>query len=701
MSKRDLLLEIGCEELPASYVLPALEEMEGVAARQFKEARLSFQNINLYGTPRRLTLLVDGLDEMQEDLEEEIKGPPLSAAFNGGQPTSAARGFAGSQGVEIDDLMTRETEKGEYVFARRVEKGEETVDLLPSLLRKVISSISFPRSMRWGQEEVPFGRPIRWLLSLYGEEVVPFRHSGLKSGRKSHGLRFFHPQPIEIKRPSEYLQALNEVEVIADYSERKSLILEQLRDISQEYQADFDFDSELVEEVTNLVEYPTAFVGEYDRDYLELPQEVLVNAMQEHQRYFPLKDSDGKLMPYFVGVRNGGQKSLDKVIRGNEQVLEARLADARFFYQEDQKESMEDRVEKLKRVLFHEDLGSIYEKTERVSRLAERLAAEMDLPLAVRERIVESSHLMKADLTTEMVDEFPKLQGVIGREYALLEGKGKDVALPIEEHYFPRFAGDLLPTTREGSILSLADKLDSITSCFGVGLIPSGSQDPYALRRQGQGIIRITLEQNLNYSLQKLLELALDLLVEQNHLQEEREKTAQLILDFFRDRMQRHLSRDGFDYDLIASVLQLDFHDLTTIYARLEVLQELRNMDRLSPLVVTFNRVHRLADKLEREADPEQDLFSQPEEEELWQLINQLSSQVEVLVEERNYREAVAALEELIEPTSIFFDRVMVMVDDQRLRENRLALLQSLSHLFYHLGDLTRVVIEDKNQEGA
>lgn len=696
MGKRDLLLEIGCEELPASYVQPALNQLQELSARLFTEARILFGDVLVYGTPRRLALYITDLEESQKDLEEEVKGPPARAAFHNGQPTSAARGFAKAHGVEVGALFVRATEKGEFLFLKKKQQGLFTGELLFHLLPKIIRGISFPRTMRWGPEDVPFARPIRWLLSLYGEKVVDFSFSGVKGDNKTWGLRFFYPQPIAIERPDHYLESLKRVGVIGDHRERRSMIERQLQEIAAEYHTKSSFDEVLVEENTFLVELPTAFVGQFDPEYLELPREVLKNAMQEHQRYFPLETGSGELRPYFIGIRNGGKEALPGIIQGNEQVIEARLSDARFFFHEDQKQSLDERVEELKKVLFHEELGTLHHKLERMSYLATDLSRQLGLSKEREERIKRAVRLSKADLTTEMVKEFPKLQGIIGGEYAILMGEDREVAKAIGEQYHPRFSDDSLPETEAGSVLSLVDKLDSIVAFFSIGLAPKSSQDPFALRRQGQGMIRIIVEEDLDFSLHEFVKTNLKILQGQGQAKGALDTKEREILSFFEKRLERYLLGKEMDYDLTNSLLKTGADSISQTYKKASVLQEFRRQGRLTPLVMALIRANRLSRELEDDGPIDEDLLAESAELKLYEVYVDIATSFEEAMSMMDFRGALEAMEAIILPINTFFDDVLVMVEDEELRRNRLLLLKKISNLYHPFGQLDAIVIEDK-----
>lgn len=697
MKHRDLLLEIGCEELPAHYMKPALMDLQENSRRMLKEARLTHGEISVYGTPRRLALLVRELKEHQYALQEEIKGPPAKAAFHNGQPTSAARGFARAHQMQVKDLFKKETEKGEYSFLLKKEPGRPTQEVLPPRIPDMVRRISFPKTMRWGLEDFPFARPIRWLVLLYGKEVLELEISGVKSGNKSRGLRFFYPKPVLIEEAGLYLETLQEVGVLADHQKRKERIVEQLQEIQAEYRTTSTFPEDLIQENTFLVEFPTAFVGQFDSEYLELPVDVLKNAMQEHQRYFPVQGEDGNLRPYFIGIRNGGMESLPGIIQGNEQVIEARLSDARFFFHEDQKKNLEERGEDLKKVLFHEELGTLHQKLERMSYLATDLSRQLELSQEQEERIKRGVRLSKGDLTTEMVKEFPKLQGIIGKEYALLMGEAEEVAQAIGEQYQPRFQGDDLPQSQEGAVLSLVDKLDTIVAFFSIGLAPKSSQDPFALRRQGQGVVLIILDKGMEFSLQEAIHTNLKLFQGQGFIPGKLEERKQQLLSFFERRMERLLLDQGYAYDIVSSLLKGGVDFLYPAYKKARDLQKFRDQGRLHPLVVAFTRTARLSQKLQGGKEVQEHLFSEDSEQRLYEAYQLVHQSLGEALSQGDYLEGLQALETLIQPINEFFEEVLVMVEDEKLRENRLLLLQEIAQLYSPFGDLEAIVIEEED----
>ncbi|MEW6375402.1 MAG: glycine--tRNA ligase subunit beta, partial [Thermodesulfobacteriota bacterium] len=540
---KELLLEIGTEEIPAGFIPQALIDLETLARKELEANRIDFNGIKTLGTPRRLLLLIKSLSEMQKDVEIKKLGPAKQSAFDaGGNPTKAAIGFAKSQSVPVESLTLVQTEKGEYVCAVKKEPGKPTVEILSSLLPKWIVSIPFQKSMKWGEVAVRFARPIHWILALFGGEVIPFEVGNIRSGDVTYGHRFMQPGSIRVKDFKSYLQKTREAFILVDPVERKKKIEEEMVREGAKVSGRVVRDEELLNEVNFLVEYPVALCGNFDPDFLSLPREVVIHSMKEHQRYFPVSDDRGELLSHFIFISNIAPKDLKMVVKGNERVLKARLSDAAFFFKDDMKISLEERVEQLKKVIFQAKLGTSYEKVMRFKQLGLFMVDRIDPKL--KETVERAALLCKADLVTGMVGEFPKLQGVVGREYARLSGEKPEVYEAIYEHYLPGFAGDRLPSSPVGDIVSMADKMDTIVGCFGVGLIPTGTADPFGLRRQALGIIRIILEKEYSLSLVELIEESGQQLKEK--MERPFSEVRAEVLDFFRIRYQNFLLDKGY-----------------------------------------------------------------------------------------------------------------------------------------------------------
>ncbi|MDD2443103.1 MAG: glycine--tRNA ligase subunit beta [Desulfotomaculaceae bacterium] len=690
--RKDYLLEIGVEELPARFIDPALDELRQMASGILKEKRLPFNHVRTYGAPRRLALLVEGLAGFQESLETEVKGPAVKVAFKDNVPTRAAEGFARSQGVAVADLIQKPVGHVEYVFAIKREAGCPARVVLSEMAPTLISGLHFPKPMRWGDTEVRFARPIRWLVSLFGEEIVEFEFAGLKAGRTTFGHRFLSKGPVILNTSSEYKVKMKNNYVIVDSLERKEEIRRQVRELAAGAGGMVEEDEELLSEVNNLVEYPTALMGEFSKDYLNLPKEVLVTPMREHQRYFPVVVTGGKLLAKFIAVKNGAADHLDIIRAGNEKVLKARLADAEFFFREDLKTPLAEKTPELKKVIFQESLGTVYDKMERVSALASYLSGVMGIGGREKEVALRASYLAKADLVTNMVYEFPELQGIMGREYAERSGESRGVATAIFEHYLPRFAGDRLPETLPGKIVSVADKMDTIVGCFAIGIQPSGSQDPYALRRQALGISNIILEGQMSLSLNELVRVSYRGFEGKVRFKLSLEKVKDEVAEFFKQRIKGILGERGFSYDTIEAVLASGYDNFSETLQRAGALAEFRRNPAFGDLLTAFMRANNLSkNTANRSVKP--DLLEDSSEIELYHQFVGVQEKTRIYLEKRDYSSLLASVATLQPPLDVFFNSVMVMVDDRELRENRLALLLNIADLVKKVADISKLVV--------
>lgn len=685
MSK-DLLLEIGTEEVPAHAMPGILAELKENAAKALADLRLAYGDIRTIGTPRRMALLVTDLAERQPDVTEERRGPSAAVAFDAeGNLTKAGLGFARGAKVEPQDLVTKDG----YVYAAIHEAGEETSRLLSALLPDLIAHLSFPNSMRWGDLDFRFIRPLRWLVALYGSEVIPFTLAGIRAGRTSRGHRFLGRTAFDIAAAADYERACEKEYVIVDPARRREMIRRQIEAVAAENGGTAEISEELLEEVVYLVEYPTALAGRFEEKYLALPPEAVVTPMRDHQRYFPVKDAAGRLLPLFITVRNGGTDYLDTVRHGNERVLRARLADAQFFFDEDRKKSLMAHREKLKTVVFQEGLGTVYEKTERLARLAETIGEKLGATAEETAQARRAALLSKADLVTGMVTEFTELQGVMGRAYALLDGEEKAVAVAIDEHYRPRFAGDAEPETVPGRILSLADKMDNIVATFSRGLIPTGSQDPFALRRQALGLANMLIRAKYSLSILAIADQAMDLL----HITEQaaRKNLRQEIAAFLRLRLKNIFDEEGVRYDVAEAVLS-DVDDIYACYGRGQAVAEALLAKDMTAVIQAFVRAGNIAAKgAGGEIDPA--LFAVPEEKNLYQAFTSAKSAVDSLLEGQDYAGAIDALRDLAAPIDALFDAVMVMDKEAKIRQNRLALLFAVDRLIRRVADFDKIVL--------
>ncbi|MEN6620036.1 MAG: glycine--tRNA ligase subunit beta, partial [Smithella sp.] len=628
------------------------------------------------------------LAEKQEDQTIEKLGPAKKAAFDdNGNPSKAALGFARGQGLDISQLETVTTEKGEYLAARKTIAGEPTVALLPELLTKLITAIPFRKSMRWADYELRFPRPIHWILALYGGEIVPMHLEVAQSSDSSYGHRFLAPNSFNVKNFADYLEKTKQNFVIVDPVERTKIILEEAEKAAAEVGGKIFYTEELLETVTFIVEYPVIVRGSFDKEFLEVPKEVLTTTMISHQKYFPVMDDSGRLLPYFIAVSNTKARDLSVVARGNERVIRARLADARFFFEEDQKVPLEDRLNALKKVVFHKLLGTSYDKVMRFRKLA-TIIAEKVKP-EIKETVDRTALLAKADLETQMVGEFSELQGIMGREYALLAHENPTVAQAIYEHYLPIAAGGELPQTDEGAIVGIADKIDSITGFFAVGLPPTGTADPYALRRQALGIINIILDRHYLLPLDFLIDESLKLL--NQVLKKSADDVKKEVQDFFAGRFQNQLITQGYAYDTVEAVLAGGLTDLVAAMEKIKALQAFRENPEFEPISVAFKRVDNILKDF-RNAAVDPALFITDVERNLYSAANEIKKQIMNCIEKDDYNSALKAMARLRPPVDAFFDGVMVMDKDEKVKFNRLSLLSEISATFHVIADFSKIV---------
>ncbi len=685
---QDLLIEIGTEEIPAGFLSKAVVDMKTEAARLLSHLRLEHGEIEILATPRRLTLKVAKLAAGQEDRVVENMGPARRIAFDeSGAPSKAGIGFARGQGVKPEELEIVTTEKGEYVCARKRESGRKTTQLLTEALPTFIMSIPFRKSMRWHDLDDRFARPIHWIVALHGEQVINFKCAGVTSGAVSRGHRFMAPDSFTIKNPSNYIELCRKARVIVYQNERKTMIINQLKAIEKELDGTIIDDPELLETVTNIVEYPHAVVGAFDKSFLELPEEVLITVMRHHQKYFCLRDREGSLMANFITVNNTVARDPEVVVKGNQRVLLARLNDARFFYREDLKIPLDEFVDRLKKVVFQAKLGTSFEKVERFKSLAEFIGKKLR-PEQLAE-ISRTAWLCKADLESNMVCEFSDLQGVMGREYARAAGENDTVAVGIYEHYMPTGAGGTLPSNDCGAIVGIADKIDTITGCFGIGLQPTGSADPYALRRQALGIINICLDRGYQLSLNEVVGHSVKLL--QPKIERAQETVISEVLEFIKGRLFHSLTATKIPAGVIEAVLATGFDDIVSTVKRINALNRFLQRDDFSDLLTAFKRIVNITRK-EREKYtlfPEQ--LTTAAETDLYNSWQQIAGKIDENLDQDDYDKALSTVAELKASVDTFFTEVMVMVDDQNIRKNRLALLQGIADDFKKIADFAKL----------
>ena len=685
MSKT-LLLEIGTEEVPAHVMPGILSQLKENAAKTFEELRIEYKNIKTLGTPRRSALLVEGLAEQQADLSKENRGPAVNIAFDAdGNPTKAAQGFARGQGVKPEELVTKDG----YVYAMVHEKGGQTVDLLGDTLKSLVDGLNFPNNMHWADLDYKFIRPLRWLVALYGQDVIDFEVANVKSGRTSRGHRFLSEGDFEIADAEDYVEACRKASIIVDQNERCEMIRQQIAEVAAANGGQAEVNEDLLEEVLYLVEYPTALCGKFDEKYLALPAEAVITPMRDHQRYFPVL-KDGQLLPLFITIRNGGKEHLETVQHGNERVLRARLEDAQFFFDEDRKKTLEQHGEKLKTVVFQDGLGTIYDKALRLEVLAGYIADAIGANEQDKKDAVRAAKLAKADLVTGMVTEFTELQGVMGREYALLDGETKAVAQAIDEHYMPRFAGDSQPASVAGRIVSLADKIDTIVGTFSRGLIPTGSQDPFALRRQALGIVNMLKEAQYHISLSQLVAKAMELLNIADAGQQA--KLQNDVADFMKLRLKNVLADAGIRYDVVDAVF-VTVDDIYGVFLRAQAVNEAVKQD-MEKTIQAFVRTGNIARKAEDvQAAVETDLLAEQVEKDLCKAYEAAASKVEKEIVAQDYAGAIATLSQLAAPIDAFFDGVMVMDKDEKIKNNRLGLLKLVDNLICQVADFSKIVL--------
>ncbi|MEJ2390848.1 MAG: glycine--tRNA ligase subunit beta [Gammaproteobacteria bacterium] len=685
---RDLLIELGTEELPPKALLRLSNAFAAAIRQGLAQAELAYANIQPFASPRRLAILVTDLQTQQADKDQERRGPALQAAFDEqGNPTKAAQGFARSCGVDVSVLETLETDKGSWLVYRARVKGNTAASLLPDIINTALNQLPIPKRMRWADLDAQFVRPVHWVVLLFGDEVIDTEILSVRSGRETWGHRFLANQPIYLPAPGEYEVLLeSEGKVIANFARRRDAIRGQIEQAAHQLDGAAVIDDDLLDEVTAMVEWPVAVIGNFEQRFLEVPQEALISTMSANQKYFHVVNQQGQLLPHFITISNIDSRDPDKVRAGNERVIRPRFADADFFWKQDRKQSLASHLDSLKTVVFQKQLGTLYDKTQRVARLAETIASQLggDKLAALR-----AAELCKCDLMTAMVGEFPELQGIMGRYYAKHDGEPDEVAAAIDEHYMPRFAGDQLPQTRTGQAVAIADRLDTLLGIIAIGQAPTGDKDPYALRRAALGVLRCMIENDLALDLQPLLSFA----AKQFDKSVKANKAVEATIDFILDRLRTYYTSQDIKPDVFESVHSQRPTQPNDFNARLLAVNAFRELAEAESLAAANKRISNILKKTDEKIPARVDdkLLQDEAEQALAAQLNSLSDHIAPLVAERNYTAILHQLANLRSNVDSFFDKVMVMADDKALRHNRLALLTQLRNLFLQVADISQL----------
>ncbi|CAM3493175.1 glycine--tRNA ligase subunit beta [Parendozoicomonas haliclonae] len=691
MSTRDFLVELGTEELPPKALRKLSDAFSNGITSRLEQAGLKFGETKSFAAPRRLALLIKGLETSQPDKNSERRGPAVQAAYDkDGNPSKAAEGFARSCGVEFSALEKLETDKGAWLVYRSVEQGKPTAELLPGIVSASLDELPIPKRMRWGASRSEFVRPVQWLVMLLGDDVVDCEVMGLKAGRETRGHRFHNNTSLTIAQPADYQSVLADTGfVVADYDTRKQTIREQVKATAEKLGGVAVIDADLLEEVASLNEWPSALAGRFDEAFLEVPSEALISSMKEHQKYFHMVDGEGKLMPYFITITNIQSKDPSQVISGNEKVIRPRLADARFFFETDKKITLEQRREKLKPVVFQKDLGSVFNKTDRIARLASFIAEQEG---GNKDNAKRAGELCKSDLASEMVMEFPELQGIMGMYYARHDGEQEEVAVALDEQYMPRFSGDQLPSTLTGCAVAIADKLDTIVGIFGIKQPPSGSKDPFALRRATLGVLRIIVEKKLKLDLRSLIAVAIEGYKAQGVELPAGEELNDTVLEFMLERFRAWYQDAKIPVEVFLSVRALKPSRPFDFDQRVQAISSFMALPEAAALAAANKRVSNIMAKAGDVVIPDAvdtALLQEDAEKALHSVLSACISEVEPMLAESNYSAAMSRLAALKEPVDTFFDKVMVNADDEQVRLNRYALLKQLRNLFLHVADIS------------
>jgi len=681
-----LLFELGCEELPPKSLKKLSQSLLDNVLAGLKDAGLSHDRARAYATPRRLAILIDDLEAFQADKVVEKRGPAVQAAYGpDGVPSKAALGFATSCGASFEQLETLETDKGAWLIFKQAVKGQATAELIPDIIRKSLGNLPIAKRMRWGNFEAEFARPVHWAVLLFGDTVLETEILGRQTGRLSRGHRFHAPQELTIASPHDYLDTLKgQGKVLVSFEERMDIIRTAAHQAASQVGGLAHIDEELLEEVAALNEWPVPVVGNFDARFLELPQEVLITTMQANQKYFPIKNDDGRLLAHFITFANIESSNPDAIRQGNERVVLPRLVDAEFFWKQDRKQSLADRIDSLKTIVFQKDLGTLFDKTERVAHLAAVIAEKLGADVALAKR---AAWLAKTDLMTNMVGEFANLQGTMGRYYAAADGEHADVALALEEHYYPKQSGGATPSRPIGQALALAEKIDTLTGIFSAGLIPTGDKDPYALRRATLGILRVIIENGLALDVVELLDVALS----QFKHGFKHEETRQKVIDFIFDRLKGYCLDQGYGSDEFEAVLAVNPTRPLDFMLRLRAVQSFRQLPEAESLAAANKRIGNILKKSEQTVTEEIGTLIEAAEKNLLVAAEESETAIRPLLDEQNYPLALSRLAQLRDPVDAFFDHVMVNTDDPDLRRSRLALLAKLSNQFLQIADISKL----------
>lgn len=692
----EFLLEINTEEMPPFHVKAGLSQLKEKISEELAAQNIEARKIETYGTCRRLVVVSD-IASQQKNTEEEIVGPPKAVAYNSdGSPSAAAVGFAKKQGAKIAELKVVKTERGEYLGLKKIIEGKSTKDILSDILPQIISSLSFPKMMRWGSTSFRFSRPIKNILCVFGEKPLFFSIAGIKAGNSTTGHKIYCPKKIQAKTYRDYRGILKKMRVIIDQEERRKMILRQMERKLAPLKASWHPDDDLLEKLVYDVEHPYVILGSFPEDYLGLPLEILSTAMKEGQKLFSIV-KDKKQLPFFLGVADAFQDPKELIKKGNERVLKARLEDARFFWNQDQKVALKARAKDLKRIVFQEKLGSYEEKTQRLKKIASYLITKVEAQ-PVKKHVIQAAELAKVDLLTEMVREFPSLQGKVGGLYSRIEGYPSSVWKSIYEHYQPVSLDEESPVSLTGAVLSIADKLDSIVGVVGIGILVTGSKDPFGLRRNAQGICKVILERKLNFSIMRLLDKVIDVYGES--FQKNKEEIKKYCLDFFSNRLRYIFERQGYRYDLINAALGSGLDNIYYSYLRVKALNALKESPNFEPMILIFKRVNNIL-KDQPSYKLNSGLLSEKEERELYTTFSIIKNNVLPLIKKGDFSQAQRIIFRMHSAINKFFDNVLVMTDEARLRRNRLALLQAISTLLIQVADYSQIVIEGENRTNS